>query len=479
MSSDIRDLSLGFLRLQLCPNHCRRRGLAASRQSTMTTPQRVPQLDDVLADLLTRRQSLDRLRRLTTVPAGVTDFSSNAYLSLSSHPEVQRAFLARLESSVIGGSSGLGILGSGGSRLLDGNSALAESLEGRIAAFHRAPAGLLFNSAMDANVGLFSCVPQPGDVVVYDELIHASVHDGMRLSRAGRRVPFAHNCVYAGPARSRDQQTAVAKELMGLEAVLRGFQEGADGTRNVFVVVEGLYSMDGDVAPLKDIVECVERCLPRGNGYIIVDEAHSTGIFGDRGRGLVSELGLEDRVWARVLGFGKAMGCAGGTFHFTSRTCDLSLAIRPGCLSSNPCLDHPQNRHCALQRHHPIIPHQLRPHPDLHHIHALHIPRRHRGNIQLPDERTGRALGHPSAQRHPACPQALRLHMSPPTAPRASLPSTRRRAGVPRHPAPYGPPAQSGSALPAARIHGAPDRGANGADWEGAGEGLSSRWQHD
>jgi 8-amino-7-oxononanoate synthase len=84
------------------------------------------------------------------------------------------------------------------------------------------------------------------------------------------------------------------------------------GKRNVFVAAEGVYSMDGDVAPLADIVDCVERCLPQGNGYVIVDEAHSLGIFGERGRGLVCDLGLETRVWARVLGFGKAMGCSGG-----------------------------------------------------------------------------------------------------------------------------------------------------------------------
>jgi 8-amino-7-oxononanoate synthase len=299
----------------------------------MTMPQKVPQLDDVLSGLLARRQALNRLRRLTTVPAGTTDFSSNAYLSLSSHPEVQRAFLARLESFLAADSSAPGLLGSGGSRLLDGNSGLAERLEGSIADFHRAPAGLLFNSAMDANVGLFSCVPQPGDVVVYDELIHASVHDGMRLSRAGRRVPFAHNFVYDGPPGSRDERAGTASELVSLEAVLRGLQEGAEGVKNVFVVVEGLYSMDGDLAPLKDIVECVERCLPRGNGYIVVDEAHSTGIFGDKGRGLVSELGLEDRVWARVLGFGKAMGCAGGTFRHFSRTYELIPVLRRGRLS--------------------------------------------------------------------------------------------------------------------------------------------------
>lgn len=291
-------------------------------------------LDDVLAGLLARRQSRNRLRRLTTVPPGTADFSSNGYLSLSSHPEVRRAYLARLQShdAADNNTPNLGLLGSGGSRLLDGNSVLAESLERSIADFHHAPDGLLFNSATEANLGLFGCVPQPGDVVVYDELIHASVHDGLRLSRAGRRVPFAHNRVYDDRGGGNEKTAVAMKELKSLDVVLRELQEGPggrlvrEGQRNVFVAVEGIYSMDGDLAHLVDIVECVERFLPRGNGYIIVDEAHSTGIFGDRGRGLVCELGLEHRIWARVHGFGKAMGCSGGTFPL----CLLNHLIRSG-----------------------------------------------------------------------------------------------------------------------------------------------------
>ncbi|KAK4235544.1 pyridoxal phosphate-dependent transferase [Achaetomium macrosporum] len=269
-------------------------------------------LDDVLAHILDRRLSRKQLRSLTTVPQGSVDFSSNDYLSLSSQPAVQQAFLSRLHAADDSNASAPSLLGSGGSRLLDGNSSLAESLERTIAAFHRAPAGLLFNSAMEANVGLFSCVPQLGDVIVYDELIHASVHDGMRLSRASKRIPFAHSRVW------ENSGTSNPSSAQSLEAVLQSLLQGREGslfqagTRNVFVAVEGLYSMDGDIAPLAEVVQCVESSLPNGNGYIIVDEAHSTGILGDRGRGLVCELGLEERVWARVLGFGKAMGCAGG-----------------------------------------------------------------------------------------------------------------------------------------------------------------------
>ncbi len=292
-------------------------------------------LDDELARLLARRESQSQLRQLTTVPAGAADFSSNGYLSLSSHPAVQRDFLIRMQSR-LAGAQGAVLLGSGGSRLLDGNSTLAESLERSIADFHGAPAGLLFNSAMDANVGLFGCVPQPGDAIVYDELIHASVHDGMRLSRAGRRIAFAHNHVWA--AAENNEPSGATRSL---EAVLRTLQAGPDGRpvrdgeRNVFVAVEGVYSMDGDLAPLTDIAACVEHCLPRGNGYIIVDEAHSTGIFGPRGSGLVCELGLEDRIWARVHGFGKAMGCSGGKswnrpeIHLTMPQSHLPAVLPP------------------------------------------------------------------------------------------------------------------------------------------------------
>ncbi|KYK58519.1 aminotransferase [Drechmeria coniospora] len=258
-------------------------------------------LDDIYSSLLARRSSEGRLRRLTVPDPAMVDFSSNDYLSLSTDADIRRAYLSRLRSPSFS-------LGSGGSRLLDGNTGLAESLEASIAAFHGAPAGLLFNSGFEANVGLFGCcAPRPGDVMVYDELVHASVHDGMRLSRA-KRVPFAHNCV-RGDARASPNES--------LDRVLTALAQGEHGTSIraggacVFIAVESIYSMDGDAAPLQDIIDCVRERLPRGNGYLIVDEAHSTGWAGARGRGMVSHLGLEDGVWARVHTFGKAMGCAG------------------------------------------------------------------------------------------------------------------------------------------------------------------------
>lgn len=276
-----------------------------------------PNLDDTLASILSSRSSQGRLRRLTIPSPTSVDFSSNSYLSLSSHPAVKAAYVSFILPYLQAPDAEAGFgLGSGGSRLLDGNSAFTEDLERRIAEFHQADAGLLFNSGFEANTGLFACVPQKGDVIVYDELIHASVHDGMKLSRA-QRIPFAHNTVYDGAATS---ETSAKSKCQSLDSLLRSLTEGTQaaavtsGKKNIFIAVEGVYSMDGDAAPLQQIVECVEKRLPLGNGYVIVDEAHSTGIFGRQGRGLVCQLGLQDRIWARVHTFGKAMGCSGGEF---------------------------------------------------------------------------------------------------------------------------------------------------------------------
>ena len=235
------------------------------------------------------------LRKLTTTPPGAVDFSSNDFLSLSTSAQLRSAFLTELTCRGPGGEAFP--LGSGGSRLLDGNSHYADALEREIAAFHGAASGLLWNSGFDANAGVFACVPQPGDVIVYDELIHASVHDGMKLSRATTRVPFAHNCV--------EGLRTVLERRMAEDQGL------ATGRSNVFIAVESVYSMDGDLAPLAEVVALVDELLPRKNAHIIVDEAHATGVIGPHGRGLVSQLGLENRIFARLHTFGKALACSG------------------------------------------------------------------------------------------------------------------------------------------------------------------------
>ncbi|ETS83586.1 hypothetical protein PFICI_05462 [Pestalotiopsis fici W106-1] len=273
-------------------------------------------LDEILGDTLERRKKAGRLRQLTVRSPEKIDFSSNDYLSLAADTELQRKILARLEERICAterGEVARGILGSGGSRLLDGNSEFAEQLEEKIAGFHGAPAALLFNSAYDANVGLLQCVPQPGDVILYDEAIHASSHEGMRLSRASAKIPFAHDSMTTA-----DSDSPNTGSHEGLEQVLQNLTKGhqgravREGSRNVFICVEGIYSMDGSVAHLARVVDLVEKWLPRQNGYIIVDEAHSVGVLGPQGRGLVSALGLETKIWAIVQGFGKALGSAGG-----------------------------------------------------------------------------------------------------------------------------------------------------------------------
>jgi 8-amino-7-oxononanoate synthase len=254
-------------------------------------------LEAAMEGQLANRRTKSSFRSLTTAPPTSADFSSNDFLSLRQSPALRKAFLSELQNS-----PGFP-LGSGGSRLLDGNSPYAESLERSIASFHRAPSGLLFNSGFDANAGFFACVPQSGDVVVYDDFIHASVREGLRLSRASKALsgPFGHNC-----ARSLRRK---------IEAVKEAGPEVACGKRNVFVAVEGLYSMDGDLAPLAEIVDVVEKTLEKGNGYVFVDEAHSTGVYGENGRGLVCGLGLEKRVFARLHTFGKALACNGGNLN--------------------------------------------------------------------------------------------------------------------------------------------------------------------
>jgi 8-amino-7-oxononanoate synthase len=262
-------------------------------------------LNAALARALDNRKSQSTIRSLTIQPSNSVDFSSNDFLSLATSQELRDLYLEELRTG-----PSTAHLGSGGSRLLDGNSTYAEQLEDDIAGFHRAEKGLLCNSGFDANVGLFSCLPQPQDAIVYDEFIHASVHDGMRLSRAGRKIAFAHN--------SADALRSVIEQLVDSDQAI------VAGRRNVFIAVEAVYSMDGDVAPLKDMVDVIQNLLPLGNGHLIVDEAHSNGVLGPQGRGLVCELGLEGQILVRLHTFGKALACNGGRLMPCIEDRDLS-----------------------------------------------------------------------------------------------------------------------------------------------------------
>lgn len=215
---------------------------------------------------LDARQAQGLLRQLPAPIGERIDFCSNDYLGFARNLAV--------DANTSGGATG--------SRLISGNSELAEALEQQIATFHGAEAALLFPSGYAANIGLLPAVAGRGDTIVYDKLLHASLRDGIRLSPA-KALGFAHNDL-----------TDLVKKLQSAEG-------------QIFIVVESVYSMDGDQAPLAAIVDI---CQLYG-ALLIVDEAHGTGVIGKRGEGLVGALGLENQVWARVHTFGKAIGSHG------------------------------------------------------------------------------------------------------------------------------------------------------------------------
>ncbi|KAH8889180.1 PLP-dependent transferase [Thozetella sp. PMI_491] len=220
-----------------------------------------------------------------------SDFSSNDFLSLATSGMLRKAFLDELNCHPDF------YVGSTGSRLSDGNNSYMEALERQIAQFHGAETALMVSSGYDANCAIFSAVPRPGDAIVYDDLIHASVHDGMKSSLSSIQIPYRHN--------DPDSLRETLLSLKETQPLIR------QGVRCVLVAVEAVYSMDGDVAPLAEIVEVVKDIFPDGNAQIIIDEAHSTGLLGKNGRGLVCALGLEEQVAIRLHTYGKGLGTTG------------------------------------------------------------------------------------------------------------------------------------------------------------------------
>jgi len=230
--------------------------------------------DSFLFSSLQKRQEQNALRKLL-VNSELIDFCSNDYLGFARSKKLSKNISKACDKLKA-------VNGSGGSRLLAGNTSYAENLEKYIAKFHNAEAGLIYNSGYDANVGLFSAIGQKGNTIIYDELIHASVHDGMKMSSA-TTYAFRHN------------------DLKHLEERLK-IAEGI-----IYVAVESIYSMDGDYAFLKEISALCKKY----NANLIVDEAHATGITSNGGKGRVQELKLEKDVFARVHTFGKGLGCHG------------------------------------------------------------------------------------------------------------------------------------------------------------------------
>ena len=232
-----------------------------------------------------------QLRHLEILPD--LNFSSNDYLGLSVDPRLRDA----VAEALVTGSP----VGSTGSRLLSGHAAIWEELESQLAQFTGAEAALYFSSGYAANVGLFSAVLRPDDIVFSDSANHASIIDGIRLSGA-RKVIFQH------------------LDLNILEDELRQSRSGG-GQR--FVAVESVFSMDGDRAPLPDLIALADR----HGAEVIVDEAHATGVFGPRGRGLAAAAEAEGRVFASVHTCGKALAGM-GAFVSGSRTLKQFLINR-------------------------------------------------------------------------------------------------------------------------------------------------------
>ncbi|WP_446830678.1 aminotransferase class I/II-fold pyridoxal phosphate-dependent enzyme [Candidatus Foliamicus sp.] len=230
-----------------------------------------------LQTALRAREKADLLRRLPDAPQGV-DFCSNDYLGLA-RDERLRGSIQDLSAQRRAPQ------GATGSRLISGNHPEVEALERRLAEFYRSEAALVFSSGYAANLGLLASLGGVVSALLCDRLLHASAIDGCRLSGA-ERIIFAHN------------------DMAELKAGLDRLKPDAAAV----VVVESLYSMEGDFAPMEEIVALAGA---HGAG-VVVDEAHTNGIAGPGGRGLVADAGLEHQVLARVVTFGKALGLAGG-----------------------------------------------------------------------------------------------------------------------------------------------------------------------
>ncbi|QDW19315.1 pyridoxal phosphate-dependent aminotransferase family protein [Flavobacterium sp. KBS0721] len=243
-------------------------------------------LAENLIQKLENRKKNNSLRKLP-VFNNLVDFSSNDYIGFSKSESIFKLTHAYLLENEIFQN------GASGSRLISGNHSLYQITETFIAEFHDAESALIFNSGYDANVGFFSAVPQRNDVILYDELSHASIRDGIVMSNA-KSYKFNHN------------------DFEDLERLIIKFQASIPDLRdqisnNIYIVTETVFSMDGDSSNLEELVALSEKY----NCYLIVDEAHTLGVFGEKGEGLMQYLNLHNKIFARIMTFGKGLGCHG------------------------------------------------------------------------------------------------------------------------------------------------------------------------
>lgn len=232
-----------------------------------------------LSDKLNKRIQNNALRQLGS-EQNLIDFASNDYLGFAQSETLfneTHSFL--VQKNILQN-------GATGSRLLTGNHSLYSETETSIAQFHHSDSALLFNSGYDANLGFFSAVPQKGDCILYDELIHASIRDGIQLSNA-HSYKFKHN------------------DVEDLERLIDKVK--ATSSNSIYVVTETVFSMDGDTPPLTEMAELCQQ----HEVYFIVDEAHALGVFGEKGQGIIQMLEIENQIFARIITFGKGLGCHG------------------------------------------------------------------------------------------------------------------------------------------------------------------------
>jgi 8-amino-7-oxononanoate synthase len=233
-----------------------------------------------LLSKLEQRQQNNALRKLS-LSNNLIDFSSNDYLGFAKSELIFDKTHHFLETTNLKSN------GATGSRLLSGNHEIYDQTETFLARFHDVEAALVFNSGYDTNVGFFGSVPQRNDVILYDELAHASIRDGIKMSNT-KSFKFEHN------------------DLEDLERRLRQSQSD-NPNGEIYIVTESVFSMDGDSPDLEKLAVLSEKY----NCLLVIDEAHALGVFGENGCGLIQELNLQNQIFARIMTFGKGLGCHG------------------------------------------------------------------------------------------------------------------------------------------------------------------------
>lgn len=256
-----------------------------------------------LATKLETRKQNNALRKLS-LSNNLIDFASNDYIGFSKNKVIfEETHQYLIDNKIIQN-------GATGSRLLSGNHKVYQETENFIANFHQSESALIFNSGYDANMGFFSSVPQKGDLILYDELCHASIRDGIQLSNA-KAYKFKHNDfedleskIYNFNSNSNSNFNENNRDNLGNTS---SFQLPA----SIYIVTESVFSMDGDCPNMEELVAVSKKY----HCYLVVDEAHALGVFGNPdasgGEGLVQQMGLQEQVFARIMTFGKGLGCHG------------------------------------------------------------------------------------------------------------------------------------------------------------------------